>query len=265
MSLETLPRTPVFEGSDVYIAIDALDMDEVAAPPTIPGVVTASGHHTPPSVPGAMDGAAKRPFVSRAAFRLFDIVIASIALVVFLPLFALLVLAMSFSSRGPIMFAHQRVGRFGKMFPCLKFRTMRVDADQVLAELLAASPAARAEWDRDFKLRDDPRITPIGGLLRKTSLDELPQLLNVLAGHMSIVGPRPIVPGEIERYGEFFADYCSVRPGLTGLWQVSGRNDVSYDERVQMDVFYARAKSVLFDMSIIARTVPAVVMARGSY
>src|SRR3546814_19579645 len=132
---------------------------------------------------------------------------------------------MSISSRGPVLFAHQRVGRYGKMFPCLKFRTMRVDADRVLAELLATSPVARAEWDRDFKLRDDPRITPIGGILRKTSLDELPQLLNVLAGHMSIVGPRPIVPDEIESYGQFFAAYSSVRPGLTGFWPVGGGNN----------------------------------------
>jgi len=142
---------------------------------------------------------------------------------------------------------------------------MVVDSEQRLKELLASNPDARAEWARDFKLRRDPRITPIGNFLRKTSIDELPQLLNVLRGEMSIVGPRPIVEGEIERYGRYFADYSRVKPGITGLWQVSGRNNVHYRRRVALDVTYARNKSLALDLRILAMTVPAVLLAKGSY
>lgn len=142
---------------------------------------------------------------------------------------------------------------------------MVVNADDVLKELLAASPAARDEWARDHKLKNDPRVTTIGKWLRKFSLDELPQLFNILAGHMSVVGPRPIVLSEIEKYGNYFFDYCAVRPGLTGLWQVSGRSDVDYDERVRLDVTYARTRTLLFDINIVLRTIPAVFESRGSY
>lgn len=269
MSLETLPRIPTCDAFDI-IDIDVRDLSgPVQRSGSVVKIVRGERHAPVPANGAALvenlQAMGNRSLVERAVFRLFDIVIALTALVVFLPLIFALVLAMRVTSPGPVLFAQRRVGRHGEMFPCLKFRTMLVDADRVLAELLATSAAARAEWDRDFKLRSDPRVTSIGKILRKLSLDELPQLLNVLAGHMSIVGPRPIVPGEIERYGVFFPDYCSVRPGLTGLWQVSGRNDVSYAERVQMDVSYAKAKSLIFDMLIIARTVPAVVGARGSY
>ena len=203
--------------------------------------------------------------IERAAFRLFDILVASAAIALFLPLFLLIIAAVLLTNPGPLLFVQKRVGRQGILFPCLKIRTMRTDASAILARLLEEDPAARAEWARDFKLRVDPRITPVGVILRKLSLDELPQLVNVLVGHMSIVGPRPIVPGEIERYGIYFPDYCSVRPGLTGLWQVSGRNDVSYKERVQLDSRYAARKSVPLDMLIMARTIPAVIRARGCY
>jgi lipopolysaccharide/colanic/teichoic acid biosynthesis glycosyltransferase len=147
----------------------------------------------------------------------------------------------------------------------MKFRTMRVDADEVLKELLKRCPVSRQEWERDFKLRDDPRVTRVGSILRKLSLDELPQLFNVLRGEMSIVGPRPIVDAEVGRYGIHFPDYCSVNPGLTGLWQISGRNDVSYEERVYLDSLYARGKTLSGDLVIILKTVPAVLFARGSY
>jgi len=261
MSLESMPRVA---SSDDGATFETFDSGSSASAESRP----LTGLAEVVRVPLIGDGgryASGGEMVRRAVNRGFDIIIALIALVVFLPLIVILALGMAVTSRGPILFAHRRVGRYGEMFPCLKFRTMHVDSDRILADLLASSPTARAEWAKDFKLRDDPRITPLGGILRKLSLDELPQLLNVLAGHMSVVGPRPIVPAEIERYGEFFPDYCSVRPGLTGLWQVSGRNDVSYAERVQMDVTYARTKSVLFDTWIIARTVPAVVVARGCY
>jgi exopolysaccharide production protein ExoY len=159
----------------------------------------------------------------------------------------------------------QRIGRDGKMFPCLKFRTMCVGADKVLARHLDECAEARGEWARDFKLRNDPRITRLGNIARKFSLDELPQLLNIIAGHMSVVGPRPIVRDEIERYGRFFPNYCAVRPGLTGLWQISGRNDTSYAERVALDCRYVATKSFVGDVVIALKTVPAVLNAKGSY
>ena len=174
-------------------------------------------------------------------------------------------IAVAMSSPGPVIFAHSRVGQNGKLFPCLKFRTMVVNADEELQRVLKSSAAARAEWETDHKLKNDPRITPIGKWLRKFSLDELPQLFNILIGQMSVVGPRPIVIDEIKKYGKFFDDYCSVRPGLTGLWQVSGRNDISYDARVQLDVSYARNRTLLLDMKIVLQTVPAVIAFRGSY
>jgi len=197
--------------------------------------------------------------------RFFDIVIALLAIVVFLPFLIISALAIKLSTPGPVMFVQHRVGWDGKLFPCLKFRTMVVDAQDVLSSLLETSPEARIEWDRDQKLRSDPRITPIGALLRKSSLDELPQLFNVLAGHMSIVGPRPIVEAEICRYGSRFSAYCSVRPGLTGLWQVSGRNEVSYEARIRLDALYAMRKSTVYDLAICLRTVPAVLASRGVY
>ncbi|PEQ14040.1 sugar transferase [Novosphingobium sp. PC22D] len=186
-------------------------------------------------------------------------------LLVFLPVLVLVSLAILVTSPGPVLFVQQRVGRGGKSFPCLKFRSMVIDSRERLAQLLAESEEAREEWARDQKLRNDPRITWIGAILRKTSLDELPQLINILLGHMSIVGPRPIVEEEVARYGLRFAAYCSVRPGLTGLWQVSGRNEVSYTTRVRLDAFYALRKSVGYDVLICMRTVPAVLARRGCY
>jgi lipopolysaccharide/colanic/teichoic acid biosynthesis glycosyltransferase len=194
-----------------------------------------------------------------------DLGLAAVALVFCLPLLLALMALIALRDGGPPLYRHTRVGRGGRLFGCLKLRTMVLDADERLQRLLDADPAARAEWARDHKLRRDPRITALGSLLRKTSLDELPQLINVLRGEMSLVGPRPIVPAEIARYGCRFAAYGSVRPGITGLWQVSGRNDVSYRRRVAMDVVYARRRSVGLNLAIMAATVPAVVFRRGSY
>ncbi|WP_404479905.1 sugar transferase [Novosphingobium sp. BL-52-GroH] len=199
------------------------------------------------------------------ALRSFDIAASAMALVLFLPLLVVIALAIRLSSPGPVFFVQHRVGKDGRTFPCLKFRSMVVDARERLEALLALSVEAREEWARDQKLRQDPRITPIGRLLRKTSLDELPQLLNVLLGHMSVVGPRPIVESEVQRYGHRFSAYCSVRPGLTGLWQVSGRNEVSYETRVRLDAFYALRKSLAYDLAICLRTIPAVLASRGCY
>ena len=203
--------------------------------------------------------------IDALAVRLLDMLIASAVLIFLAPLLLLVAALVFIVDPGPIFFAHRRLGRDGRTFPCLKFRSMVVDSEQRLKDLLATSEDARAEWARDFKLRRDPRITPIGNFLRKTSIDELPQLLNVLRGEMSIVGPRPIVEGEIERYGRYFADYSRVKPGITGLWQVSGRNNVHYRRRVALDVTYARNKSLALDLRILMMTVPAVLLAKGSY
>lgn len=166
---------------------------------------------------------------------------------------------------GPAIFCQTRCSAHGQTFNCLKFRTMVVDAETRLEEYLKANPEAAAEWARDHKLRNDPRITRLGKFLRRTSLDELPQLWNVLRGQMSIVGPRPIVAAEISKYGDDFIFYSATRPGLTGSWQVNGRNDTTYDERVQMDVDYVRSWSLWLDIKIIAATVPAVLARRGAF
>jgi lipopolysaccharide/colanic/teichoic acid biosynthesis glycosyltransferase len=194
-----------------------------------------------------------------------NIVVALAVLTFLLPLMLLVALAIYAQDGGPVLFAHRRIGLNGRQFRCLKFRSMAIDAEQRLAALLASDPAARAEWQRDHKLRRDPRVTRLGAFLRKTSLDELPQFLNVLRGEMSIVGPRPIVEAEVAKYGRRFTDYCAVKPGITGLWQVSGRNDTSYRTRVALDCVYARRRSFGLDAYIIACTVPAVLTRRGSY
>lgn len=205
------------------------------------------------------------PTWSRATIRVLDIVGAVVLLVSLVPLFVIIALCVFVSDPGPIFFSHHRVGRGGAMFPCLKFRTMVVDAAQRLNELLMSDPIARAEWTSDHKLRRDPRVTPIGAFLRKTSLDELPQLFNVLRNEMSLVGPRPISLAEITRYGCHIREYASVLPGITGLWQVSGRNDVSYAERVALDVAFVGSYSVRLYLKIALVTVPVVLCSRGSY
>lgn len=165
---------------------------------------------------------------------------------------------------APVLFGHYRVGRNGRLFRCLKFRTMYRESEQMLAELLARDPEARAQWERDQKLVDDPRITPVGHFLRRTSLDELPQLVNVLRGEMSLVGPRPITVAELTRYGRVRWHYLSVTPGMTGLWQVSGRNNTSYEERVALDERYVERRTLGLDLWILMRTVRVVVLREGA-
>lgn len=207
-----------------------------------------------------------RPFCrTDTALRWLDIVIAVVGLPVVVPLCLLIAAAIYVSDGGPAIFGQRRIGRSGQHFRCWKFRTMRTDAEQVLKALLAQDPNSMREWESAQKLSRDPRITPLGRFLRKTSLDELPQLFNVLRGEMSIVGPRPIVDAEVKRYGRHFDDYCSVRPGITGLWQISGRNDTSYRRRVALDRMYVRSRSLLTNVQIILRTIPAVLSQRGSY
>ena len=188
----------------------------------------------------------------------------SIILLAVLGLPMLLIAALIRRDGGTALFRHERVGAAGRRFHCLKFRTMVVNADQVLHELLANDPRAAAEWREQQKLSHDPRITPLGRLLRQTSLDELPQLLNVLRLEMSLVGPRPIVRQEVPKYGERIADYVETRPGLTGLWQVSGRSDTSYDQRVELDSWYVRNWTAWHDIVIMFKTVPAVLVRKGA-
>jgi len=196
--------------------------------------------------------------------RAMDILLALSAMIVLLPIIGMIVLLLKMSTRDSAIFSHQRVGYRGKSFKCLKFRTMVSNGDQVLADHFARFPAARAEWEADRKLRDDPRVTPVGRILRSSSLDELPQIFNVLQGSMSIVGPRPIVGAEIERYGVAYGSYQSCRPGITGLWQVSGRSNCGYEQRVELDDSYARKWSVLQDCWIIWKTVGVVIKREGS-
>lgn len=197
--------------------------------------------------------------------RTLDVAIALLALLFVLPLMTLIAAAIFLQDRGPILFRHRRIGRGGKPFYCWKFRSMAVDAEARLSEMLRRDAAAREEWARDQKLRDDPRVTSLGSFLRRSSLDELPQLFNVLQGTMSLVGPRPIVDAEIARYGRRFRHYCAVKPGITGLWQISGRNDVSYRTRVALDCLYAKSQSPALYIWIVMVTIPAVLSRRGSY
>jgi len=197
------------------------------------------------------------------AKRLFDVLSASALLLLVAPLMLVIYLLVRLDG-GPAVFAHRRVGQNGRPFDCLKFRSMFTDSATRLEVLLNTDAGARAEWARDHKLRHDPRVTPFGRFLRTSSLDELPQLINIILGDMSVVGPRPIVQDEVPRYGSQFVHYCRSRPGLTGLWQISGRNNVSYQRRVAMDVIYARHSSFLFDLKIVCLTIPAVLTAKGS-
>jgi len=204
---------------------------------------------------------------SRVIKRSGDILFALAVLGLGGPAYVLLGLLVKLTSRGPVFYVQRRVGRDYRSFGCIKFRTMRRNADKLLSSLLAESPDLHEEFRNDFKLRNDPRITPLGKFLRRSSLDELPQFLNVLRGEMSVVGPRPIVRKELPRYGDRMEEVLAVRPGLTGLWQVSGRNNLSYDERVTLDVRYARHRSFLMDMKIILRTIRVIFdpRDRGAY
>jgi len=201
---------------------------------------------------------------SDALFRALDILLASILLAMLAPLLLFVAFAVWASDGAAPLFIQHRLGRGGQSFPCLKFRTMAPDAGHRLTQLLAGNAAANASWRRDRKLARDPRVTPLGRLLRLASIDELPQLANVLAGHMSLVGPRPIVAAEVGRYGRRFATYCDRRPGITGLWQVSGRSRAGYGRRLACDRLLARRYSARLYLRILAATVPAVLFARGA-
>lgn len=197
--------------------------------------------------------------------RIFDMILASALLVIFLPLGLVIALAIWIESGRPIFFAHTRIGRDGRPFLLWKFRSMVTDADQVLRRHFEARPDLAVEWLHSHKLKDDPRVTRVGRFLRKRSLDELPQIWNVLRGDMSLIGPRPIVAEEVVRYGQTFRLYALVKPGLTGLWQVSGRNDTSYRTRIALDSRYVREWTPWLDFRILIRTLRVVLNGHGAY
>jgi len=197
--------------------------------------------------------------------RLVDIALASFGIVLLCPLLLLCFAACLLASPGPALFGHRRIGFQGKYFRCFKFRTMVINGEQVLREYLAAHPEANAEWEATRKLRFDPRVTAIGSILRKTSLDELPQLFNVLRGEMSIVGPRPVTEDELARYSTSVGSYLACRPGITGLWQVSGRSGTTYRKRVAYDTYYARHWSMVLDVKIMIATIPALLDSDNAY
>ena len=213
----------------------------------------------------AEEGVWVQPPVGGAYKRAFDVCGALAGIVLLAPLLVMLAALVKCSDGGSIVYRHRRIGRSGRVFDCLKFRTMAENGDAVLEEYLARNPESREEWRLTRKLKHDPRVTGVGAVLRKLSLDELPQIFNILLGDMSIVGPRPVVKQELEMYGPAARYYLQTRPGLTGLWQISGRNDVSYRQRVAFDTHYVENWSPGFDLLIIVRTFPAVYASRGSY
>lgn len=204
-------------------------------------------------------------FRYRVVKRFFDVFLVAVSSPLILVALGVVAALVKMSSPGPIFYSHRRIRRGGAFFSMWKFRTMCVDSAEVLEDYLAKHPEARAEWNRTHKLRKDPRITVIGSFLRRYSMDELPQLWNVLVGQMSLVGPRPIVAAEVEKYGDCFDCYCRVKPGLTGLWQVSGRSALSYDARVALDCQYVGQWSLSGDIKILSRTLSSVVNQDGAF
>jgi undecaprenyl-phosphate galactose phosphotransferase len=203
-------------------------------------------------------------FTGRFSKLAMDKLGAAAALLLLSPLFIIIALKVK-KDGGPAFYGHKRLGRNGKTFKCWKFRSMDINSAEILKNILATDPEARAEWEKDFKLKNDPRITKIGHFIRRTSLDEIPQLFNVLKGDMSLVGPRPIVEDEKKYYAEKIADYFSVKPGITGLWQVSGRNDITYAQRVYLDSWFVNHWSIWNDIVIILKTVLVILCRKGAY
>lgn len=237
-----------------------------AVMPHLDGLPVAGCRHTPLATNDAILQSYRNNLdkpVARGTKLVFDLAAASIALVILAPLLVMIAAAVSLDG-GPVFYGHKRIGAHGRVFRCLKFRSMVTDGDNVLRRLLAEDPLAAEEWARTQKLRNDPRVTWIGRILRKTSLDELPQLLNVMRMEMSLVGPRPIVSMEVPKYAEDIAYYYETRPGITGLWQVSGRSDTTYAQRVRLDSWYVRNWTIWQDLAILLKTIPAVVSGRGA-
>ena len=203
-------------------------------------------------------------FNGNLAKRIFDIVFALFVLTVFSPVYLILIIAIALNSKGPIFYVQQRIGKDRQPFNCIKFRTMVNNADTMLETIVENSPQMRQEFQDSYKLKQDPRITTIGKFLRLTSLDEFPQFWNVLKGEMSVVGPRPLVPEELPKYGHKIDTVLTIKPGITGLWQVSGRNDIPYPKRVQIDVYYATSHNWLLDLWIVYKTIGVIVFPKNN-
>jgi Undecaprenyl-phosphate galactose phosphotransferase WbaP len=203
--------------------------------------------------------------MNKVSKTFFDFSASLIGLIILIPVFITIIIIVKITSKGPAIYSHTRYGFNGKTFPAYKFRSMVLNADEILDKHLKENPSFKAEWQKDQKLKNDPRITLIGHILRKTSLDELPQLINVLKGEMSLVGPRPIVKNEIIKYGDVYKLYKTVRPGITGLWQVSGRNNTTYYQRVQYDLEYVTNWSFKLDIIILFKTIKVVLFRDGAY
>lgn len=224
-----------------------------------------NAHRIDEGLPGVMVEHHLQLPIPQLVKRGMDLAIATIAGLLLAPLFVCLAIAIKCTSRGPVFYGHERVGIGNSRFKAWKFRTMVQDAEVAIERYLQEFPELREEWERDHKLRNDPRVTAIGKWMRKWSVDELPQLWNVLLGEMSAVGPRPIVPNEIEKYGDHFEMFCSVLPGMTGLWQVCGRNDTSFEDRIQLGVYYIHHWSPWMDLYLLVRTVHTVLFTKGAY
>jgi Undecaprenyl-phosphate galactose phosphotransferase WbaP len=205
-----------------------------------------------------------RRWPARLTKRLFDTFVAALLLVLISPLMLLIAMALKIEG-GSVLFAHQRIGKNGRKFYCYKFRSMVPNAEQQLQLILQQNPSLKEEWHKEHKLKDDPRVSKVGDFLRRTSLDELPQLFNVLKSEMSLVGPRPIVQDELQKYGLEKSYYLMVRPGMTGLWQVSGRNNVDYETRVYLDAWYVKNWSLWYDLAILFKTIKVVFWRNGAY
>ncbi len=202
---------------------------------------------------------------NRIIKRSFDIIVTIVGGLLISPVLLIVTIMVAVENHGHVIFAHKRVGKNGILFPCYKFQSMVPNAQEKLKAYLAQNPSARKEWEETFKLTNDPRITKLGAFLRKTSLDELPQLWNVIKGDMSLVGPRPIVQEEIDKYDKNFREYSMVLPGITGMWQASGRSDTTYEERVAMDTWYVRNWSIWIDIMYLFKTIKAVFVGKGAY
>ncbi len=196
--------------------------------------------------------------------RMFDVLFSLSVLTLFAPVYLILIVLIMMSSPGPVFYIQKRVGKNFQPFNCIKFRTMVKNADQVLATMLDKHPTLRQEFEENFKLKHDPRITWIGKFLRLTSLDEFPQFWNVLLGNMSVVGPRPLVPDELPRYGDDIHQVLTIQPGITGLWQVSGRNDIPYHQRIKIDVYYVKRRNLWLDLGIIIKTISVVIFPKNN-